>query len=214
MAEIEGQRRGMQLRRFVLCMAVFASVGGLRSQAQQPQVDQLAAEPTAARHNIVLFVADDLGTDLGCYGNPAIRTPHLDALAAEGIRFTRAFATTASCSASRSVILTGLHNHANAHYGHQHHYHHFSSYDWVISLPQFLSKAGYRTGRVGKYHVAPESVYQFDHVFSANSRNIVAMTNAVSEFVAESADGPFFLYMCTSDPHRGGGVATGDPRTA
>ena len=52
--------------------------------------------------NIVLIVADDHGTDdLGCYGNTAIQTPNLDKLASEGVRFTKAYCTTASCSASR-----------------------------------------------------------------------------------------------------------------
>ena len=52
--------------------------------------------------NIVLIVADDHGTnDLGCYGNAAVKTPNLDYLASEGIRFTRAHCTSASCSASR-----------------------------------------------------------------------------------------------------------------
>ena len=66
---------------------------------------------TAAKKNVVLIVTDDQGVDsLGCYGNPVIKTPNMDALAADGTRFQWAFATTASCSASRSVILTGLHN--------------------------------------------------------------------------------------------------------
>lgn len=101
--------------------------------------------------NIVLIVADDHGTnDLGCYGNAAVHTPNLDSLASEGIRFTKAHCTTASCSASRSVILTGLYNHANGQFGHQHHYHHFSAYDHVYSLPVFLEQlAGYQTGRIG-----------------------------------------------------------------
>ena len=85
--------------------------------------------------NIVLFVTDDQGQDAGCYGNPVLRTPNLDRLAAEGTRFPLAFATTASCSASRSVILTGLYNHANAQFGHEHSYHHFRTYDGVKSLP-------------------------------------------------------------------------------
>ena len=79
--------------------------------------------------NVIIILADDLGYgDLGCTGNPVIKTPHLDTLAADAVRFTHAFATTASCSASRSVVLTGLHNHANGQYGHQHSYHHFSSF--------------------------------------------------------------------------------------
>ena len=162
----------------------------------------------AAKKNIVLFVADDLGKDLGCYGNPAIKTPHIDRFAAEGTLFTHAFATTASCSASRSVILTGLHNHANAHYGHQHSYHHFSSYDWVKSLPVLLKQAGYRTARVGKYHVAPEEVYKFDRALPGNSRDMVTMTDNARDFIAAQSKQPFFLYICTSDPHRGGGKAS------
>ncbi|HCO83508.1 MAG TPA: heparan N-sulfatase, partial [Arenibacter sp.] len=87
---------------------------------------------SASRPNIILFVADDHGTDaLGSYGNNVIRTPHLDQLATEGVRFNNAYCTTASCAASRSVILTGLFGHATGSYGHVHDYHHFSTYDKV-----------------------------------------------------------------------------------
>ena len=61
----------------------------------------------AAPRNVVLIVTDDQSPDAGCYGNPIVQTPNLDALASDGTRFTQAFCTTASCSASRSVILTG-----------------------------------------------------------------------------------------------------------
>lgn len=167
---------------------------------------------SAAKNNIVLFVADDLGTDLGCYGNTQIETPHIDRLAREGTLFRQAFATTASCSASRSVILTGLHNHANAQYGHTHDYHHFSTYARIKSLPQYLAEAGYRTARVGKYHVAPESVYEFQEVIpSKSTRDVVSMVDAARELIAADSERPFFLYICTSDPHRGGGQAKNLP---
>jgi len=170
----------------------------------------LAGKPSSAeegkRPNIVLIVSDDHGLDaLGCYGNPVIKTPNLDGLAREGVRFTNAFCTTASCSASRSVILTGMYNHANGQYGHQHSYHHFVSFPNIKSLPVLLTEAGYRTGRIGKYHVAPDEVYKFDVALQANSRSPVEMAEKCKAFVA--ADGPFFLYFCTSDPHRGGGKA-------
>lgn len=154
--------------------------------------------------NIVLIVADDHGTnDMGCYGNDAVKTPNLDYLASEGIRFTRAHCTSASCSASRSVILTGLYNHANGHFGHQHHYHHFSAFDHVYSLPVYLEKlAGYHTGRIGKYHVAPEKVFYFQEVMHANQRNPVAMADSCIGFIKSNREHPFFLYFCTSDPHR------------
>src|SRR5690554_3071143 len=86
--------------------------------------------------NIVLIVSDDHGTDaLGCYGNPVIQTPALDALSQKGTRFTNAFCTAASSSPSRSVILSGMHNHANGMYGLEHSFHHFSSFDHIKSLP-------------------------------------------------------------------------------
>ncbi|MBT5926382.1 MAG: sulfatase [Verrucomicrobia bacterium] len=160
--------------------------------------------------NIVMFVVDDQGKDAGCYGNPVIKTPNLDALANDGTRFDYAFCTTASCSASRSVILTGLHNHANGQYGHQHSYHRFHTKSSVISLPTWLSKAGYRTARIGKYHVAPEETYQFDQHITGNqggARNPVSMAENAQTFINEDNTQPFFLYFCTSDPHRGGGYA-------
>lgn len=165
----------------------------------------------AAAHNsknVILMVADDLGFQAGCYGDPIARTPGLDRLAATGTRFTRACCTSASCSASRSVILTGLHNHATGHYGHAHGYNHFSTYDSVPTLPRLLSAAGYRTCSVGKYHVAPEYVYHFDAYPNegiAGARNSVRMAENAIEWITSGDDRPFFLYWCTSDPHRGGG---------
>lgn len=165
---------------------------------------------SAAPRNVVLFVTDDHSPDTGAYGNSVIKTPNLDALAKDGTLFTHAFCTTASCSASRSVILTGLHNHANGHYGHQHHYHKFGSYSNVVSLPVYLQHAGYRTARCGKFHVAPESVYRFEKVIPGAERNPVQMANNCREFIGADSDKPFFLYFCTADPHRGGGKVTED----
>ncbi|CAM4109118.1 sulfatase [Zobellia nedashkovskayae] len=152
--------------------------------------------------NIILFVSDDHGTDaIGAYGNKVIKTPHLDQLAAEGVRFNNAYCTSASCAASRSVILTGLYGHATGSYGHVHDYHHFSSYDNIKSLPVLLENSGYETARIGKYHVAPESVYHFQKVLEADPRNTVEMAEQCKEVL--NSDKPFFLYFCTDDPHRG-----------
>src|SRR3982750_108449 len=63
-----------------------------------------------ARPNILLILADDLGYgDLGCYGQRRIRTPHLDRLAAQGVRFTQCYAGSTVCAPSRSALMEGRH---------------------------------------------------------------------------------------------------------
>ncbi len=187
----------------------WAALSPLVADADTP--DGSKSKPGVRGKNIVLFITDDQSPDLGCYGNSVVQTPYMDSLAAEGIRFTHAFCTTASCSASRSVILSGLHNHANGQYGHAHAYHKFASYAWVQSLPVLLAKAGYRTGRVGKYHVAPEEVYHFEHAIAGNARSPVVMAENCRPFLTLD-ERPFFLLFATSDPHRGGGQANELPR--
>lgn len=163
----------------------------------------------AAEKNIIFFITDDESPTLGCYGDPVAHSPNLDAMAADGVLFRNAYATTASCSASRSVVMSGLHNHKNGQYGHQHHFHKFASYHNVVSLalPRVLERAGYRTGHIGKYHVAPETVYHFETYLKGPARNPVRMAENCREFLAgQDDDRPFFLYFGTADPHRGGGV--------
>ena len=162
----------------------------------------LSMGATGAPRNVVLIVTDDQGQDAGCYGNSVLKTPNLDALAADGTLFKYAYCTTASCSPSRSVILSGLFNHANGQFGLEHGYNHFRSFDDVKSLPVMLSDAGYRTARVGKYHVGPEAVYHFDQVVPSNTRSAVQMAENSRELIAAKTDKPFFLYFCMGDPHR------------
>jgi len=164
---------------------------------------------TADKLNVVLIVSDDHGLDAGCYGTWIPETPNLDALAEDGVRFTNAFCTTASCAASRSVILTGLHNHTNGTYGHTHARHHFMCFDDVVSLPTLMKQAGYRTGRAGKYHHAPDHVFPFDDVLPTCGRDDVRMAEGCRGFIAQ--DEPFFLYWCSFNPHRDGRVLENHP---
>jgi len=184
----------MSIRRFVFAIALLATC--LVSSKQIAW---------AAPKNVVLIVADDLGRQLGCYGDPNARTPHLDALAADGTRFRWAFCTTASCSPSRSVILTGLHNHTNGQYGLQHATHNFSTRPFVKPLPMLLKQAGYRTCSIGKVHVQPEDMYRFDRYENekiGGGRNAVRMAENAEKFIREDDSRPFFLYFCPIDPHR------------
>jgi N-sulfoglucosamine sulfohydrolase len=184
------------------CLAWTAPSASLVSAAE-PTAIAAPTAPAAAkpRRNVLLYVVDDLGTDdAGCYGHPVVKTPGLDALAAAGTRFTHAFCTTASCSASRSVILTGLQNHANGQYGHEHAFHHFRTFPRVKSLPVLLGEAGYRTASAGKFHVAPEEVYRFQRYIRGPSPE--QMADNCRELLTEESDRPFFLYFCTTESHR------------
>jgi len=181
-----------------LCLLVFAAL-----------VISITQPVSAKQKNVVVVVVDDQGFQAGCYGNKVIKTPNIDRLAAAGTKFTRAGCTTASCSASRSVLMSGLYNHATGHYGHAHGYNHFSTYETVQSLPMILSEAGYRTCSIGKYHLAPEYVYHFDEYRNRGvqgNRNSVRMAANAKSWMSEKSDKPFFLYFCSSDPHRGGGA--------
>ena len=155
--------------------------------------------------NIVLLVADDLGLYLGCYGTKVIQTPHIDALAAEGTRFTHAFASTASCSGSRSTIYTGLHTHENGQYGLQHGWNHFQTHDHVETMPQVFNSLGYQTGIIGKIHVGPmKGVYDWEIVEDSASRNTKWVAERCASFFdqAREADRPFHLTVGFRDPHR------------
>jgi len=158
----------------------------------------------AAERNIIFFITDDQSPTLGCYGDPVAISPHLDAFAKEGTLFQNAFATTASCSPSRAVILSGLHTHSNGQYGLAHSVHHFSSLDQVkpMTLPVRLAAAGYRTGHIGKLHVLPEPVYHFETYMKANPRDTWRMVEACRKFITAKDERPFFLYIGATDPHR------------
>ena len=175
------------------------------------------------RPNIILYVVDDLGIkDAGCYGNEVINTPGIDALAKEGTMFDYAFCTTPTCSASRSVMLTGLYNHANGHYGHSHYEHHYAAFDNIKSLPVILDSVGYRTMRVGKFHLAPEKVFHFQDFHPkkadypedvwkafnespyypfASNRSPEVLAEDMREFIDNKSEEPFFLYLATLEPH-------------
>lgn len=108
--------------------AVFALFGILGSALMAPPSASAGEKP-----NILWIVAEDMSPNMSCYGETTIRTPHIDRLAADGVRFTRAFATAPVCSPSRSALITGMYQTTiGAH-------HHRSSRGPVkISLPEHV----------------------------------------------------------------------------
>jgi N-sulfoglucosamine sulfohydrolase len=167
------------------------------------------------KKNILLVIADDLGRSLGCYGEKGIKTPNIDAFAKDGTVFNNAFASTASCSGSRSVIYTGLHTHENGQYGLNHFTHHFMTFDHIQTAPGLLRNHRYLTGIIGKIHVGPPSVYPWEVVVESPSRDVAWVAQQASSFFedANRDERPFFLTVGYMDPHRDhtrGGFGNGE----
>ncbi|MBE0544508.1 MAG: sulfatase [Verrucomicrobia bacterium] len=111
----------------------------------------------AAKPNIVIIFADDLGYgDLGCYGSPVIRTPNLDRMAAEGLRFTDFYSAAEVCTPSRAALLTGRYPLRSGMCGNRRVLFPNSKGGLPpaeITLAEALKPAGYTTAHVGKWHL-------------------------------------------------------------
>ncbi len=162
-----------------------------------------AASAQTKAKNVLLIIADDLGMDLGCYGNSAIKTPNLDALAKKGVRFTNGYSTCASCSPSRAAIYSGLFTHQNGQYGLQHSAHKQEMHPWVQPISVLMRRAGYFTGIVGKWHVGPPASFDW-HKEVKVSRDADKIADAAKNFIASREKKPFFLVVGFQDPHRAG----------
>ncbi len=158
----------------------------------------------AAQPNILLIVSEDNGPELGCYGDPFVRTPALDRLASEGTLFQNAYVPQAGCSQSRAAFLTGLYPHQNGQIG-------LATWKFrmyredTANIVRSLKQRGYRTGLLGKLHILPEAAFPFDMRGPLGSN----FKRAELESYAEQAeaffaagDAPFFLSVNYPDAHR------------
>ncbi|WP_269542200.1 sulfatase [Cerasicoccus fimbriatus] len=179
--------------------------------------------------NIVFVICDDLGiNDLHCDGREDHNTPRLDALAAEGTRFTSAYASQAICSASRAGLLTGF-NPARLHIttflpgrpdGPAQRVLHpeieMSIPTSIKTLPRYFKEAGYTTGLIGKWHVGNEpgpEEHGFDYVYrpsdgkstepseTEGGKAEYELTHKAIEFIEANQDKPFIAYLGHYTPH-------------
>lgn len=150
--------------------------------------------------NILLVTADDLGAQLGCYGDGIARTPNLDRFAAQSVMFQNAYVTQASCSPSRNSMLTGLYPHQNGQIGLSHRG--YQMFNHIQTLPQILKAHGYTNGIIGKLHIQPEKNFPFDFAdFDAQkTRDVVGVAAKAKSFL-DTVKRPFFLMVNYFDPH-------------
>jgi arylsulfatase A-like enzyme len=190
-------------------------------------VASAAARPT----NLVFILTDNQGAwTLGCYGNSDIKTPHIDRLAAEGIRFTRAMASNAVCSPTRATFLTGL-------IPSQHGVHSFLDPKFMMgpeayntlaeftSIGEVLRDAGYVCGLSGKWHLganltpnegftswttkpdgSTKEFYDQDIIEDGKVRKEAGYTTELwtrkgIEFIEANKERPFFLYLAYNGPY-------------
>jgi len=152
---------------------------------------------------VVILIADDWSPIAGCYGNPVVQTPNIDALAAEGTVFRRAYCASPSCGPSRATLFTGLHSYAHGQYGHPHGINYFRIRTDVATLPSLLRGAGVFTGAIGKRHVEPVSACGFDYVLPDKlSQSAEDCEAEVDEFLRQAGGRDYFLYVGSTLPHR------------
>ena len=164
----------------------------------------LTTYSVAKSPNILLIVSEDNGQELGCYGEPYVKTPILDQLASQGVLFKNAYVAQAGCSQSRAAFLTGLYPHQNGQIG-------LATWKFRMyredtpNIVRTLKNAGYRTGIIGKLHVNPESAFPFDFQALAKSnfaRNDLPAYAREAQLFMEAGDEPFFLSVNHPDAHR------------
>ncbi len=154
----------------------------------------LAQAPAASKPNMVFIIADDCTyRDIGCYGGQA-RTPHIDKLATEGMRFTRCFQAAPMCSPTRHNIYTGLYPVKSGAWPN-----HTRAYPHVKSIVHHLRPLGYRVTQTGKTHINPRTVFPFENFGGGKNPDM----KYIDRLFAETAKGgkPFCLFACSNEPH-------------
>jgi N-sulfoglucosamine sulfohydrolase len=178
-----------------------ARAGGV---GERPFAAPTRAGPAPARPNILWILAEDMGPELGSYGYPVVRTPFLDRLATEGMRFTRAFTTAPVCSPSRSAFMTGMYQTT---IGAQNHRSHrddgYTLPEGVRVLTDWLRPAGYFTANV--VHLTTDEDERFYRGTGKTDWNFTYEGHPFDSdrWADLAAHQPFYAQINFSESHRG-----------
>ena len=181
-----------------------------------------AAQTTGERPNVIMLLIDDQRWDsLGCMGNPIVRTPHIDKLAARGVTFNNHFVTTSICMTSRATFFTGLY--ARAH-GINDFQTPFTAAQMARTYPEMMRQAGYHAGLIGKYGVGnkmPEDHFDYWRGFPGQGHyyqerkdgSFVHLTELMGDQAIEFLQGaPKEKPFCLSISFKASHVQDEDPR--
>ena len=171
-----------------------------------------ALAATSARPNILFILAEDIGPQLGCYGTPLVSTPHLDRLAARGVRYTHAFTTAPVCSASRSAIMTGMYQTTIGAHNHR-------TWQWnkqalpagVRTLTDYFRDAGYYTANLsaGGGKAAKRAAGGLTGSAGAGKTDFNFLTPtppfAGNDWADRQPGQPFFAQITINESHKGPG---------
>ena len=158
------------------------------------------APSQAERPNIVVIVADDLlSSELSCYGGRNLKTPNIDRLAREGVRFTHNYASIAMSVPIRASLYTGLYPVRHGSYQN-----HKATFNHTKTVNEYMAKEGYRVGRTGKNHPITPSVYKFEEIpgftVGCTAQKAPYNVDGIREFITRNDD-PFLLFVCSINPH-------------
>ncbi|MFN3159347.1 MAG: sulfatase [Rubinisphaera brasiliensis] len=179
------------------------------------KANRSAADNSTSSYNVLFILLEDQGAQLGHYGTAGLKTPHMDAIAASGADFRKAFVPYPVCSASKAAIMTGLHNHTNGLLNNTANYHKPPQQltaaernrpvyvnnrirKHLPTLTERLHEAGYYQGVSHKLHLSPSEKFPYDEYLQHTNGK------AVTEFIsrAKEQDQPWFLLYNISRPHR------------
>ncbi len=173
------------MTRYIISILLLLLIGGANAQG-------LMGKP-----NIIYIIADDVSYDyFGCYGNKDVRTPNIDRIAKEGMRFTNAYLTASSCSPSRTSIISGRypHNTGSAEL-------HTPLPVEQIPFPLLLKNAGYYTVQAGKSHFGTPALRAFDTAYEGKEGGTGAEERWVKCLQERPKDKPIFAWFAALDAH-------------